>query len=305
MFRSVRWRLILNSLLITVVAIIAVGMVTLLLIGRYFRQQEQLYLVQRSETVLPIFNAFTRISQPDALAEIVTLTALFGDIRVEVLDTNGMVLADSGPREPGRPFIPGDGRVDTGRFSLVLQPSGELKVVRKPIVAETRSPFATEPNLVFSAESPITSISSVQLTFPIRNSQSEVIGSLRLSEGPAAGEGVIRGIRSALIGGSITALVVAIIVGSLSAEQIVRPLRKLENAVTAMAADDLSARAPQGNLSEYNQLATQFNKMADQLSGNIARLESERAVLKRMIADASHELRTPLTALKTFNTLLQ
>lgn len=304
MFRSVRWRLILNSLLITLVAIVAVGVVTLLLVGRYFLQQEQLYLAQRAETVLPIFVPLFRASQSDDLAQTVSLTAFFSDIRIELLNINLDVIADSGPREPGRPFIPGDGRIDTGRFELAIRDDGNLELVRKANIPETSSPFATEPSLLFSAESPITSISSASLTIPLQIS-GDIFGYLRLSEGPAAGEGVSRSIRSALIGGSITALIVAVLVGSVTAQQIVKPLSKLEHAASAMASDDLSARAPQGKLAEYNQLANQFNKMADQLSGNIERLKSERTVLKRMIADASHELRTPLTALKTFNTLLQ
>ena len=72
-----------------------------------------------------------------------------------------------------------------------------------------------------------------------------------------------------------------------------------------MGNNDLSARAPGSKLREYDQLATQFNSMATQLGGTIERLEQERTILRRMIADASHELRTPLTALRTFNELLQ
>ncbi len=304
MFKSVRWQLILNSMLVTVVAILAIGVVTLVLVGRYFLEQERTYLVQRADAVLPVFVPLFRASQPEDIETIITMTSFFSDVRIELLNADDQVIADSGPREPGRPFVPGDGRIDSGRFAMRVHSDGSVQLVRNSTPIESTSPFATEPNLVFSAESPITSISSASLTIPLQN-ETEIIGYLRLSEGPAAGQGVINSIRNALIWGVFAALIVAVLVGSISGQQIARPLGNLEKAAMAMANDDLSARAPLGRLAEFNQLANQFNRMADQIGGNIERLESERNVLRRMIADASHELRTPLTALKTFNTLLQ
>ena len=116
---------------------------------------------------------------------------------------------------------------------------------------------------------------------------------------------MIQSIQAALIWGSIAALVVAILVGLLSARQITRPLNKLEAAAAQMAEAKLQARAPKSKLREFNRVGDQLNQMAEQLSGTIERLEEERTVLRRMIADASHELRTPLTALTTFNALLE
>lgn len=304
MFRSVRRRLILNSLLIALVAILAVGVVTLMLVGRYFVAQEQTYLQQRADTVMPLFVELFSASQPDDLEGIITLTSFFTDVRIELLDESMEVVIDSGPRETGRPFLPPDVRINSGRFGMRLQDDGSIDLVRNNSMLDVASPFATQLSLTFSEETPITSISSTTLAIPLQSGES-IIGFLRLSEGPAAGEGVIRSIQNALISGSVIAFIVAVMVGSISGRQIERPLRNLKNAANAMANDDLSARAPQSKLKEFNQLATQFNRMASQIEGDIDRLESERTVLKRMTADASHELRTPLTALKTFNTLLK
>ena len=54
---------------------------------------------------------------------------------------------------------------------------------------------------------------------------------------------------------------------------------------------------------EIDQLAAQFNVMADQLAESLRLLQADRDRLRVFIADVSHELRTPIAALRTFNDL--
>jgi signal transduction histidine kinase len=54
---------------------------------------------------------------------------------------------------------------------------------------------------------------------------------------------------------------------------------------------------------ETDELAEQFNVMADRLAGTLRMLQADRDRLREFVADVSHELRTPIAALRTFTEL--
>ncbi|MEM9369873.1 MAG: HAMP domain-containing sensor histidine kinase [Pseudomonadota bacterium] len=96
---------------------------------------------------------------------------------------------------------------------------------------------------------------------------------------------------------------------------LMRPIRKLTRAAAAFGDGVLSTRAPNHLPGEFAALASQFNQMADRISGEQARLqkdvEDRTAELatandelrriddtrRRFFANISHELRTPVTVL--------
>jgi signal transduction histidine kinase len=90
---------------------------------------------------------------------------------------------------------------------------------------------------------------------------------------------------------ALAAFVAALIVGGLLFLSITTPLRRLTAASQAIAAGDLSARAPVRGQDEVAQLAASFNQMAESL----AQAEDAR---QNQTADIAHELRTPLTVLQ-------
>lgn len=87
--------------------------------------------------------------------------------------------------------------------------------------------------------------------------------------------------------------VVALIVGIGIARSVGRPLSELVDAAGRIEAADYSVRVPepQGRRGELRGLTRAFNDMA-------ARLESEDATRRRLLADVSHELRTPLAVIQ-------
>ena len=98
-------------------------------------------------------------------------------------------------------------------------------------------------------------------------------------------------VRSALWIAGLAATVVALVVGGLLFRSIVAPLKRLTTASQAIAAGDLSARAPVQGQDEVAQLAAAFNHMAE----GLARAEEAR---RNQTADVAHELRTPLTVIQ-------
>ena len=110
-------------------------------------------------------------------------------------------------------------------------------------------------------------------------------------------------IREALIGAGILALVVSLIIGIIAARSLTVPISRLRGVAGRLAQGDLDERATASGVLEVDELAAQFNVMADRLAGTLRMLEADRDRLREFVADVSHELRTPIAALKVYTEL--
>ncbi|MDQ2624832.1 MAG: HAMP domain-containing histidine kinase [Actinomycetota bacterium] len=87
------------------------------------------------------------------------------------------------------------------------------------------------------------------------------------------------------------AIIISLVLTQLLARGMTSPLREMTAAAKAMAGGDYSQRVQATSKDEVGQLATAFNRMAEDLR--------ETDTLRReMVANVSHELRTPVTALQ-------
>jgi signal transduction histidine kinase len=93
-----------------------------------------------------------------------------------------------------------------------------------------------------------------------------------------------------LIAGGVAVLGV-LIVGSIQARRIVKPVRALAAAAHRVADGDFSQRIPVTRKDELGEMATAFNTMASEL-------EQQHELRHRAMADIAHELRTPLSVLQ-------
>lgn len=92
---------------------------------------------------------------------------------------------------------------------------------------------------------------------------------------------------------ALVSALVSILVGLVLAEVIIRPLRHLGRAASAIAAGDLARRSGIGSRrDELGELGRSFDTMAEALQQSD---ESRR----RFLQDAAHELGTPVTAIQT------
>jgi signal transduction histidine kinase len=94
-----------------------------------------------------------------------------------------------------------------------------------------------------------------------------------------------------VIGGSVLAVVVALMVGLLITGRMTRPLRSFQGAAQRLASGarhEPLAIPPDKELAE---LAISFNRMA-------AELEHQQQLRRQLVADIAHELRTPLSVLR-------
>ena len=116
-------------------------------------------------------------------------------------------------------------------------------------------------------------------------------------------EATLAQIRSAIVGAGLLALVAAVIFGAVAARRVTAPIHRLRNVASRVAQGHLDERATASGVLEVDELAAQFNVMADRLSGTLRMLEADRDRLREFVADVSHELRTPIAALKVYTEL--
>jgi two-component system, OmpR family, sensor histidine kinase BaeS len=97
-----------------------------------------------------------------------------------------------------------------------------------------------------------------------------------------------RGLQTAvLVSGAIALLLVTVI-----ARRITKPLAQLHEATEALAGGNLGIRVPVKSRDEVGRVAAAFNYLADQL-------QSQEQLRRQIVADLAHELRTPVTVLQS------
>jgi two-component system OmpR family sensor kinase len=85
-----------------------------------------------------------------------------------------------------------------------------------------------------------------------------------------------------------------------------RPLGDVVAAADAVASGDLSHRVPVPNpRTEVGHLGVAFNTMVDRIEESFAERDELEQRLRRFVADASHELRTPLTSIRGYAELFR
>ena len=110
-------------------------------------------------------------------------------------------------------------------------------------------------------------------------------------------------LQSSILGGGLLALVVSVVSGVYAARRLTVPISRLRRVAGKVAQGELDERATTSGVLEVDELAAQFNVMADRLSGTLRMLEADRDRLREFVADVSHELRTPIAALKMYTEL--
>jgi two-component system sensor histidine kinase MtrB len=113
----------------------------------------------------------------------------------------------------------------------------------------------------------------------------------------AALERTLEVLRLTLAAGAVVLIVLALLASRVVARGVLAPVEAAARAAERIEEGDLSARVPVGGPDEFGAWAERFNRMAETLERNIARLREAQAQNRRFVADVSHELRTPLTAL--------
>jgi signal transduction histidine kinase len=341
MLRSIRWRLVLSYVVLTLLTVSLVGILALSLIQQYVGRQETEVLSENAKAVArwaaPLM---WPVMQQATLQELAHTAAFLGNARVRILDDRRGVLADSWRQEheeaqmwilPSREWW--EGLPEDLSFPFVQMIPFDAQLLIPLLPEEAWSILEQGPSNfpltgirqwddawgkrfsfhVIQDREELDALAQRQqaaprsdrvITAPIGESRAP-LGYVEISNGPDYGQEALGAARRAFVLAAGVATVMALLVGLIVSRWLSAPIRELTKVAGRMSGGDLSVRAPVRGRDEIGQLAGQFNDMAERLETSFSRLSAERDALQHFIADASHELRTPITALRSFNDLMQ
>ena len=278
MVRSLRLRLLLMTVIVSSVAVAAVG----LLSSRVTSFEFQRFVGAGQETSLERFR--------DVLTEHYQQTGSWGGVQ-SVLERIGQI--------SGRQLILLDAQhktIATWPAALLdadieITPDNNLHLTREVVEngagdGSGRQLRVTQQRLVF-ANTPHLSITG---------SQSATIATLYLAGRNPPGqaneqESFVTSVNRSLLLAAFIAGGAAVLAAFLLSRRILGPVEALTEAARRMGQGDLSRRVEVRSRDEIGDLAQAFNGMADSL----ARVEQLR---RNMIGDIAHELRSPLTNIR-------
>ena len=126
---------------------------------------------------------------------------------------------------------------------------------------------------------------------PVLAADGAVMAVVEVSRDMGEVQSFLATLRLVLVAAGGLALLATLLASLLLARQMTHPLHQMESATQIIASGDFGRRLAVESEDEIGRLAASINQMADDL----ARLEGER---REFIAKISHDLRTPLTAIK-------
>ena len=102
----------------------------------------------------------------------------------------------------------------------------------------------------------------------------------------------------------IIALIIAVVIGIITARWVTKPILQINAAAKSLASRNWSEKIRINRSDELGELGKSFNSMTTQLEESFAELETKNQELQRLdhlkdkfLANTSHELRTPLTGI--------
>ncbi|MBN1660247.1 MAG: HAMP domain-containing histidine kinase [Anaerolineae bacterium] len=319
MRRSIRWELPLSYAAIALVAALALGGVLLLGLRGYYQRLERDYLWSSAQAIGLSLAPLIEDDQPvDELQARLDSFSFLSGIRIRLFDSAGDLMASSSPPGDYRVvFVPVDERFAEGRRLGALLPGGRLLVVSPGVAVSvtvtttrdallppaSRSEWPLEPVRPWRELAPFpldeqARTSNQVVTAPIRDSGSQLLGFVELSQGPDYAREIVGDVAWGWGIASAVAVALAAAAGWLISRRISAPLLALTDVTTSMAGGDLSVRAETTRSDEFGTLARSFNVMAD-------RVEDTVVTLRRFVSDAAHEIHTPLTTLRANLDLMQ
>ena len=317
---SIRWRLPFSYAAIALLAALALGSVMLLVLGRYYAEQERAYLTGNAVSLRPIIEKILNAQTPaQSVKDQVEGLAFLSQTRIRVLDAAGRVIADSGIPDASK-MISVSGAPAAGQMMFSLPSSNAVQVeggtqvaiFERHVLATPDSEFlppmgntvTQKADTIFFLNASPYGYGFVSSAVTASNRRSSQVvsqpligvpGTLEISGGPAYGQDILDAVSMAWLAASVIAILLAALAGWVASRDVTQPVLALTDTTRRMEQGDLSIRAdiPDGKQAhEFHTLALSFNSMAQ-------RVEDTVSTLRAFVSDAAHELNTPLTALKT------
>jgi len=262
---SFRARLVLAAAYLLAAVVVALAVPLALSVDRRATSELESDVVADATALSGRVADLVRLGATDQLTAVVDAATVGDGARTVVVDASGAVLADSaGATAAGEAFATG------------ARPEFEPALDGRIDVRERHSETLGEDLLL--------------VTVPVTD-RGDAIGALRVSAPLGEVDASVRSswLALALIGLAVVAA--GLVLAWLLAGSLARPVEKLRAAAGRLGRGDLDARVEPEGPREIDELGRSFNRMAGELSENLA-------AQRDFVANASHQLRTPLTGIK-------
>ncbi|NPV39781.1 MAG: HAMP domain-containing histidine kinase [Anaerolineae bacterium] len=315
-FKSLRAQLPISFAAIALLTTTLIGAVLLAIIWNYYGGLEKQYL---ESNVRGTANSLSRIAENsgiqagDSLSDFTDViqnqsrvAAFLVQCRVRVLDTNNMVIYDTGspsqswnitvpkPKEKSQQPPPLSEENVTEQPAFSIEPSEN----KPPQQGENPPAYSFQANpimfgylLMQESTDEFSDRSSLVVTAPFHDADKNTLGFVELSESPEYGRQIIENVIRGWAIASLVGVAVSTLLGLLVSRGLIKPLVDLEHVASEMRDGNYEIRSPIFKPSELASLSETFNQMAAHIEQNIE-------TLRRFVSDAAHEIRTPLTSLR-------
>jgi signal transduction histidine kinase len=175
----------------------------------------------------------------------------------------------------------------------------QVSVVTSFFSSDSAAPFHAQPFSSNLSQTMVASLLEVDAGQLVLNARSEATSlAVQNQASYLASQHLVIGVAA----GSV---VLALLVGLTLSWSLTGPIRKMDTRLAAIAAGDFSIHVDVTNRDELGALATNLNRMNDELGRLYQELENASKHKSEFLANMSHELRTPLNAVIGFSEVLE
>lgn len=286
--RSLQARAVLFTLMLTTVALVAVGGFLSYSIGAgLFNTRVDQIMVEASRATADVQNTFASAS----VANQSGLQTLMNQV-VPNLETS----ASSQSRRVALLRTPGQGTTTSlqspvsADLDLSLIPEDLRSAVQRAdgklnykSVALPQVNGSTHPGIIVGAPIviPVAGAYELYLVYDLQSEQD-----------------TLDFVQRTLVFGGLSSMILIALVSLFVTNWLVRPVLIVAQVSEKIAEGDLGRRIPERGQDVIAQLSHSFNRMADDLEKQIQRLKQLSTMQQRFVSDVSHEMKTPLAVIK-------